>query len=112
MPEYNFARIPVVHERDAWWAMKQRGQSLAGSLRAEDVHDVEMPKNTPIPFLIGVSFFVMGFGMTFKWWPIAIIGFIGVILCLLFSGFDYDDHHHLKADVIRNTEASLGRLQG
>jgi cytochrome aa3-600 menaquinol oxidase subunit 1 len=111
VPEYNFARIPVVHERDAWWAMKQRGQSLS-DLKPEDVRDVEMPRNTPIPFLLGASFFVVGFGMTFKWWPIAIIGFVGVILCILFSGFDYEDHHHLEADVIRSTEASLGRLQG
>ncbi|MCY0899629.1 MAG: cbb3-type cytochrome c oxidase subunit I [Firmicutes bacterium] len=112
VPEYNFARIPVVHERDAWWAMKQKGQTMAHALRPEDVHDIEMPKNTPIPFLLGVSFFVLGFGMTFKWWPIAIVGILGVIACLLFSGFDYDDHHHLEADVVRQTEASLGRLQG
>ena len=111
VPEYNFARIPVVHSRDAWWDMKQKGQSLA-ALRPEDVHDIEMPKNSPIPFLLGVAFFVVGFGMTFQWWPIVIVGGIGIILCLLFTGFDYDDHHHLQADIVRQSEASLGRLQG
>jgi cytochrome aa3-600 menaquinol oxidase subunit 1 len=50
--------------------------------------------------------------MTFTWWPIAIIGFIGIILCLLFSGFDFEDHHHMHAEFIRQTEASVGRLQG
>ena len=111
VPEYNFARIPVVTGRDAFWTMKQQGQSLA-DLKADDIRDIEMPRNSGIPFLIGLSFFVGGFGLTFQWWPIAILGAIGVILCIVFSGFDYDDHHHLKADVIRSTEASLGRLQG
>lgn len=111
VPEYNFARIPVVHERDAWWAMKQKGQTLA-QLRPEDIRDIEMPRNTPIPFLIGASFFVGGFGLVFQWWPIVAIGFVGVVLCLLFSGFDYEDHHHLHAEEIRETEAALGRLQG
>ncbi|NMP20885.1 cbb3-type cytochrome c oxidase subunit I [Sulfobacillus harzensis] len=110
-PEYNFARIPVVHERDAWWAMKQNGQSLA-DLKPEDIRDIEMPRNSAIPFLLGVSFFVGGFGLTFKWWPIAIIGGLAVVACLLFTGFDYDDHHHLDAEFVRRTEASLGRLQG
>lgn len=111
VPEYNFARIPVVHERDAWWAMKQRGQSLV-DLKPEDIQDIEMPRNSGIPFLLGMAFVVGGFGLTFKWWPIAILGGLGVIACLLMSGFDYDDHHHLDADVVRSTEASLGRLQG
>ncbi len=110
-PAYNFARIPVVQARDAWWDMKEKGQSLA-ALKPEDVLDIEMPKNTPIPFFIGACFFVVGFGLTFKWWPIAIAGFAGVVLCLIWSGFDFEDHHHVKAESIRLVESSLGRLQG
>lgn len=110
-PEYNFARIPVVHERDAWWDMKQKGQSLA-QLRPEDVQDLDMPKNTPVPFLLGAAFFVVGFGMTFEWWIIAALGALGVGACLIYSAFDYDEHHHLSAEGIRIIEAKVGRLQG
>lgn len=111
-PEYNFARIPVVSARDAWWDMKQKGQTLANSLTPDDIRTLEMPKNTGYPFLMGFSFFVMGFGMTFEWWIIAALGFAGVIASLIYAGFDYNEHKHINADVIRRTESALGRLQG
>lgn len=110
-PEYNFARIPVVHELDAWWDMKQKGQSLS-QLSASDIQTLEMPKNTPTPFLLGLSFFVVGFGMTFEWWILAGIGGLGVAASMIYSAFDYDEHKHLSPDLISNTESALGRLQG
>ncbi len=110
-PEYNFARIPVVSARDAWWDMKQKGQSFANSLTAADIRTLEMPKNSALPFLIGLAFFVLGFGMTFEWWIIAAMGFIGVVTCILRWAFDYDGHKHIHADEIRRIETQLGRLQ-
>ena len=50
--------------------------------------------------------------MTFEWWIIVAIGAIGVVASLLYSAFDYDEHKHINADVIRRTESALGRLQG
>ncbi len=110
-PEYNFARIPVVHERDAWWDMKQKGQTLA-AMRPEDMRTLELPKNTPIPFLLGFAFFVVGFGMTFEWWYIVALGAIGVVATLIYSGFDYDEHKHIAAEEVLEIEAGLGRVQG
>ncbi len=110
-PEYNFARIPVVHGVDEFWAMKESGDTLANHLRPQDVKTLELPKNTGMPFMLGLSFFVGGFGMTFLWWPIAIFGGLGVVACLLYAAFDYNDKKHLPADVIRHTERSWGRLQ-
>ncbi len=110
-PEYNFARIPVVHERDAWWDMKQKGQTLA-SMRPEDMRTLELPRNTPIPFLLGFAFFVVGFGMTFEWWYIVALGALGVVATLIYSGFDYDEHKHIAATEVLEIEAGLGRVQG
>ncbi|MGC8487771.1 MAG: cytochrome c oxidase subunit I [Clostridia bacterium] len=110
-PEYNFARIPVITDRDPWWAMKESGETLANSLTAADIHPIELPKNTPVPFFLGLSFFVFGFGMVFSWWFVAGLGLVGVIATLVYSGFDYAEHALLGADVIRRTEAALGRLQ-
>lgn len=109
-PEYNFARIPVVRERDAWWDMKVRGQAWAGVwLRRSDVRALEVPKSTGMPFLMGLSFFVMGFGLVFLWWIIAAAGLAGVVACLVWAGFDYDEYQIVPAGVIRRTEAALGR---
>ena len=110
-PEYNFARIPVVHERDAWWDMKQKGQTLA-AMQPEDMRTLELPKNTPIPFLLGFAFFVVGFGMTFEWWYIVALGAAGVVATLIYSGFDYDEHKHIAAEEVLEIETALGRVQG
>ncbi len=110
-PEYNFARIPVVYERDAYWDMKEKGQTLANSLTVRDVHDLELPRNSSLPFFLGLSFFVVGFGMVFSWWIIAGLGFAGVAACLVAVGFDYRGPKRVDAAFIRGTEVALGRLR-
>jgi len=50
--------------------------------------------------------------MTFQWWIIVAFGAAGVVGSLVYSAFDYDEHKHVGAEVIRRTEAALGRLQG
>lgn len=111
-PAYNFATVPVVTERDAWWEMKQNGTAKDFvRTNAAAIRPVHMPKQSAMPFLMGVSFFVVGFGMTFSWWIIAIIGGLGVGASLVVGAFDYNDAEELDPEVIRRTEAELGRLQ-
>ncbi len=115
VPEYNFARIPTVSSLDAWWAMKQVGQgpdqsAATPSLRPQDIHGLELPRNTAYPFFLGAAFFVLGFGLVFSWWVIALLGLAGVGAALGYAWFDQDQHKHVRADEIRRIEASLGRL--
>jgi cytochrome aa3-600 menaquinol oxidase subunit 1 len=110
-PEYNFARIPLVHDRDAWWEMKQGRRSPVVRFRSEDIRDLEVPRNTGLPFLMGGFFFIMGFGLVFSWWLIAGLGFAGILALLIFGWFDYDYLKPLHADEIRETEAHWGRLE-
>ncbi|HXH27339.1 MAG TPA: cbb3-type cytochrome c oxidase subunit I, partial [Candidatus Acidoferrum sp.] len=42
VPFYNFATLPEVHGRDAFWAMKQSGKKPE-----KNYEDIELPKNTP-----------------------------------------------------------------
>lgn len=111
-PEYNFARIPVVTSRDMFWTMKRQGTTIKDQLTSDDIRELELPKNSPVPFALGFAFFIFGFGMVFTWWPIALLGVLGVVATLIFTGFDYDEHKHISADEIRHIERSLGRLQG
>jgi cytochrome aa3-600 menaquinol oxidase subunit 1 len=99
-----------VRARDAWWDMKEHGQSLARSLKPQDIRGLKLPKNTPAPFLLGFSFFVFGFGAVFEWWMVAALGALGVVAVLFYSAFDSDEWKHVSADEIRETELELGRL--
>ncbi len=109
-PAYNFAQIPHVQERDEWWRIKQAG--LADAYRKVNLNELEpihMPKNSGIPFLMGVSFFVGGFGLVFGWTVVAIIGFAGVFLCLLARSLQEKTDYHIPVSEVQQTEISLGR---
>jgi len=110
-PEYNFARIPVVYDRDAWWDMKERRGAVPLRVKATEVSDLHVPRNTPVPLLMGAAFFVMGFGLVFSWWWVAGVGFAGVLATLVQGWFDYHHTRPLSADEIRVTEARWGRLE-
>ncbi|HEU4677252.1 MAG TPA: cytochrome o ubiquinol oxidase subunit I [Candidatus Paceibacterota bacterium] len=74
-PFYNFARIPRVYGRDAWWADKQSEE-----LNAQGPYeDIELPKNSPAGLYIGVATLAIGFGLV---WHIAALVLIGALVAL------------------------------
>jgi cytochrome aa3-600 menaquinol oxidase subunit 1 len=110
-PSYNFATIPLVAHRDEWWEMKQSGKARAFKVKSSAIRPIHMPKRSAMPFFLGVSFFVLGFGMVFSWWIITIIGALGIVASLFISAFDYDDSEELDPEDVRRSEATLGRLE-
>jgi len=109
-PFYNFAVIPQVKEADDFWATKEAKAN--GTYKAEPVHlePIHMPKNSGIPIIMSGFWFIAGFGFVFEWTWIAVIGLIGVALCMWARSFDYDDAYYVPVDEVRRTEASLGRV--
>ncbi|MEX6505257.1 cbb3-type cytochrome c oxidase subunit I [Jiella sp. M17.18] len=68
-PEYNFAVIPTVHERDAFHAMKMRNEAY---LPPERYKDIEMPKNSMLGPVFAVAGVMIAFGLTwYIWWMVA-----------------------------------------
>jgi len=84
-PEYNFAVIPTVEGRDAFWMQKQSGVQTENTL-----HDIEMPKNTTIGICIAGLSFLFGFGMIWQLWWLAAFGLIGVVACVIARSFATD----------------------
>ena len=106
-PAYNFARIPVVRERDAFWDMKQRGVDLKSSTFVP----IHMPRNKAAGFIIGGCAFVLAFAMVWHIWWLAIAGLAGVIVTLIRHAFDDDRDYHLGADEVRRVEGLHGRVE-
>ena len=106
-PAYNFARIPVVRERDAFWDMKQRGVELKSSTFVP----IHMPRNKAAGFIIGGCAFVVAFAMIWHIWWLAIVGLAGVIGTVIRHAFDDDRDYHLGADEVRRVEGLHGRVQ-
>ena len=106
-PAYNFARIPVVRERDAFWDMKQRGVDLKSSTFVP----IHIPRNKAAGFIVAGCAFVVAFAMIWHIWWLAIVGLAGVIGTLIRHAFDDDRDYHLGADEVRRVEGLHGRVQ-
>ncbi len=106
-PAYNFARIPVVRDRDAFWDMKQRGVDLKSSTFVP----IHMPRNKAAGFLIGGCAFVLAFAMIWHIWWLAIAALAGVIVTLIRHAFDDDRDYHLGAEEVRRVEGLHGRVE-
>lgn len=78
IPEYNFARIPVVHERDDFWEQKQSGKTLK-----QPMTDILLPKDTAIGLFIGGFAFLAGFGAVWHIVWLAVLGIVGVIVSII-----------------------------
>lgn len=109
-PHYNFAVVPTITGRDAWWELKKQGNTEALKPREDKLEPIHMPKNSGAPFLMGVSFFVGGFGLVFEWVPVAILGLLGVAAALIYRSLEQHPDYHVPVDEVRHTEAAMGRL--
>lgn len=106
-PAYNFAILPTIKGRDSWWYQKQEMQN--GTYKQEPVkyEPIHMPKNTGVPFIMSCFFFVAGFGFTFEWFWMGIIGLIGVAITLFVRSFQYDTDYYITVEEIERTEKAL-----
>lgn len=106
-PAYNFARIPIVRERDAYWDMKKRGVDLKGATFVP----IHMPRNKATGFIMAGCMFVTGFALIWQIWWLAIAGFAATVATLIRHAFDDDRDYHIGADEVRKSEALYGRVK-
>ncbi len=100
-PFYNFAFIPEVHGRDAFWAQKhQKTQPILR--KYEDIH---MPKNTAMGFVIGSLSFLFGFGLIWHMFWLAILSAIGMIAGVIAHLYQKHPDYHLPAAEVAKIES-------
>lgn len=108
-PVYNFAVIPSVESRDAFWEMKQKNliqRNKDGKIHYADIH---MPRNTSIGLLIAIFSGLLGFAIIWHM-PIPIaIGITGIIITVIARSFDTDTDYYLKGTEIEQIEADIKR---
>jgi len=99
VPFYNFATIPEVHGRDAFWDMKQAGKTIP-----KKYEDIELPKNTPYGIFIAAGAFVIGFAMVWHMFLIAGLALVATIAFVIIRTFDEDTEYVLPASKVRELE--------
>lgn len=98
---YNFAVLPTVNDHDAFWEMKHLKKQPT-----PHYEDVLIPKNSPFGFLIGCSSFLIGFGIVWHIFWMALLGLIGVIgfMVLRLREPLEDTEIHLTAQEVKKME--------
>jgi cytochrome o ubiquinol oxidase subunit 1 len=100
-PVYNFALMPDVNERDAFWAMKQAKNKSADKLAYQDI---EISKNTPLALYIALSAFTSGFGFVWHIYWLAAAGIAGAIICVLIRTSSDHNEYRLSAAQVEKIE--------
>jgi cytochrome o ubiquinol oxidase subunit 1 len=100
-PFYNFAHIPHVAGRDAFWMMKEKGES-----RHEGPYeDILLPKGSAVGLFIAGCAFLFGFGIIWHIWWVLPIALLGIFVTILVRSFDTEIEYVVPATVVAHTEA-------
>lgn len=101
IPEYNFATLPEIDNRDAFIEMKEKGQTTYDKKKVEPIH---MPNNSGKPFIMMAILFVASFCLVFEWIVPAVIGLIAMLIMMGLRSFDYDTEHVISVEEIERIE--------
>ena len=119
-PAYNFATIPQIRGRDAWWILKygragSRGVAAYMAGRAPSpppsepapVGHIHMPAPSIYPLVLSLGVGMMGLGLIIDWYRIVLMGATVLILSVIGMGFEYAE---LRRGVARpGARAVVGR---
>lgn len=105
-PLYNFAQIPTVHGRHAFWDMKY-GPTFdeVSESHPPKYQDIHIPKNTPIGVFIAAFAFIFGFAIVWHiMWlvPIALVGIVGSVLA---RSYNHETEYVLSAEEVEQIES-------
>jgi len=102
-PSYNFAHVPKVLSRDAFWQMKKDGISAV----KEKYEDIHMPKNTAVGIYISAFALLLGFSMSWEIYWLAVVSLIGAVVIAVRRAFDEHTEYVVTAAEVAKIEAAL-----
>jgi cytochrome o ubiquinol oxidase subunit 1 len=100
-PFYNFAVIPQVHSRDAFWRMKEKGTANNHPTKYADIH---MPKNTGVGVIIGAFSLAFGFALIWHIWWLVAISLVAMIVTLIIRSYDNETDYYVPAAEVERIE--------
>lgn len=95
-PHYNFAILPQVETRDAFWEYKKQDQPAD----PQKYTDIYMPKNSVMGLLIASLAFVFGFAVIWHVWWLAVAALLAVVVAVIVRTSDEDSEYVITAEEI------------
>ena len=107
-PDYNFAVIPTITDRDAFAVEKASGSAYQP---AQQYEDIELPHNTAIGMVMCIGGTVLGMAMVWHIWWLAVASLGGMLVTLIADTFRTDTHRVIPAaQVAREHQAWLAQV--
>ena len=107
---YNFARIPVVHDRDELIWRKEHGE---GADKDDIATPIELPENTGHGVIIGVVAGILGFAMIWHIWWLAVVSLIVILATVVMRSFQDESEQDLTdSDIAALEKRGSGPLVG
>jgi cytochrome o ubiquinol oxidase subunit 1 len=106
-PVYNFAIIPEVRDRDAFWAIKEAEKKAKGPTKpAPRYEDIHVPKNTAMGIYISAFAFLLAFAIIWHITWLGVAGLVGAIACVIIRSFDEETEYVISAAEVARIEAN------
>jgi cytochrome o ubiquinol oxidase subunit 1 len=102
-PVYNFATLEPVIDRDAFWSQKHSKSEAQPTYK-----DINLPKNSPFPPMIGALAITFGFSLVWHIYWLAIIGLLAIIGCLIIRSLEEEPDYTISAEQIEKLESTRG----
>ena len=98
---YNFAAIPEVGGIDAFHEMKARGAA-----QATPVHpgDIAMPRNTGTACVVGGCAYVLGIGLVWHLWTLAVLGTLAIVATVIARAMEDEVEYVIPAAEVMRIE--------
>lgn len=100
-PFYNFAKVPVIKDLDAFWDAKEKGTAYKRPATYSPIH---MPRNTGAGVIISLFSLVMGFALIWHIWWMAAVGFVGCVVAYIAHTFNNNVDYYVPVDQVTEIE--------
>ena len=120
-PAYNFATIPTVTARDAWWVEKYgsveasglEGRAPVNAPALVDVSKIHIPAPSIFPVFIALGLFGWGIGILVDWYRmvflgIALMAFSSLAMCFEYPRWGEEDAHAVSESFLGLDNRKVG----
>jgi cytochrome o ubiquinol oxidase subunit I len=110
-PAFNFAELPHVEARDAYWVAKHRVRRQARLDDEPRYEDIEVPRNSATGFVCAFFATFMGFALIWHIWWLVGVAFLGAFATFVVFAWRDRTEDRIPADEVARIDRANRRIR-